>query len=99
MERDCIISHGAASFLKERLIMVSDLYEVHICSKCGLIAVADPEHKRYFCRVCTDKSSALPTVFTSEGISHVPEIFRVQVPYAAKLLFQELMSMLILPKI
>jgi DNA-directed RNA polymerase II subunit RPB2 len=91
MERDCIISHGAASFLRERLLLVSDVYRMHVCSKCGLIAVADFDKKRFFCGTCQKKEISPD--------SSSQRVFQVMIPYAAKLLFQELMSMLIKPQI
>lgn len=37
MERDCMISHGTAAFLKDRLFDCSDSYQVPLCDKCGMI--------------------------------------------------------------
>jgi len=38
MERDCIISHGMALFLKERTLEVADAYSTYVCGTCGLFA-------------------------------------------------------------
>lgn len=59
-----MIAHGASSFLKERLMDMSDPYQMPVCDKCGRIISGT-------C-VCGSKTSD------------------VQLPYAAKLLFQEL---------
>lgn len=40
MERDCAIAHGAARFLKERMMDQSDACRAHICARCGLLASA-----------------------------------------------------------
>ena len=52
MERDCIISHGISEFLRERLFIVSDKFRIHVCSRCGMMAVANIAKNIYECTMC-----------------------------------------------
>jgi DNA-directed RNA polymerase II subunit RPB2 len=83
MERDCMISHGASRFTRGRLYDASDKYSVHICNKCGLIAAYNDALHIHFCKVCNNRSDFSYT----------------EIPYSCKLLFQELMTMNVVPRI
>tara|TARA_B100001057_G_scaffold350426_1_gene351904 strand:+ start:26 stop:2791 length:2766 start_codon:yes stop_codon:yes gene_type:complete len=83
MERDCMIAHGALSFLKERLMDVSDLFRINVCNVCGLFAVVNKKEQLYMCTNC----------------KHYTELKEIQIPYACKLLIQELQGMMISPQL
>ena len=83
MERDCMISHGAARFTKDRIYDCSDKFHVFTCNKCGLIAAHNDKEQIHLCKVCENRT----------------DFSRVNIPYAAKLLFQELMAMNIAARI
>ena len=83
MERDCLIGHGAALLLRERLLEESDKYTAMVCETCGMLAVYDRTRDRYFCPVCGTRTT----------------ISQVTMSYAFKLVIQELMSLGIWPKL
>ncbi len=83
MERDCMASHGASRFVKERLYDVSDAFRVHVCNKCGLICAFNNSKHIHECKTCNNRT----------------DFKYVEIPYACKLMFQELITMNIAPRI
>ncbi len=83
MERDCLIGHGAAMLLRDRLLEESDKYLLYVCENCGYIAYFDIKRRAYVCRICEDDAQISPVVIS----------------YAFKLLLQELMSLCVAPKL
>ena len=77
MERDCVVAHGMAEFTKERLMECSDAFSCYSCKDCGLMAIANPDQSIWACRGCGN----------STNFSHI------NIPYATKLLLQELETM------
>ena len=83
MERDCMVAHGSLQFLKERTLDVSDNYRIFTCNLCGLIAPVNPKEGIFSCKKCNNYS----------------DFSQIRMPYACKLLIQELESMSLAPRL
>lgn len=80
---NCMIAHGAVGFLKERMMDVSDKFTVYICNECGLFSSVNPDDDaERKCGSCDNYS----------------EFTELNIPYACKLLMQELEGMMITPR-
>lgn len=83
MERDAVCAHGVTEFTKERLMECSDLFRCWSCGDCGLIAVVNPKEGVWNCRGCGNTTN----------------FAAIEIPYAYKLLLQELETMSISSRI
>ncbi|KAJ3672618.1 hypothetical protein LUZ60_007339 [Juncus effusus] len=83
MERDCLIAYGASMLIFERLMLSSDPYQVQVCGKCGLLGYYNHKLKKSYCSMCKNGES----------------MATMKLPYACKLLFQELQSMNVTPRL
>jgi DNA-directed RNA polymerase beta subunit len=77
MERDCVAAHGITEFTKERFMECSDLFRCWSCRDCGLLAIANPKEGIWACKGCGNTTN-----FSA-----------IEIPYAYKLLMQELETM------
>tara|TARA_B110000902_G_scaffold264137_1_gene344822 strand:+ start:17 stop:847 length:831 start_codon:yes stop_codon:yes gene_type:complete len=87
MERDAMLAHGTPFFLRGRLFLDSDAFRVTICCNCGFfldlkINISSTLRKKWHCQVCRNYTNAK----------------EIAMPYASKLLFQELLAAGITPK-
>jgi len=93
MERDVMIAHGMTRFCKERMFDVSDKYSTHVCKRCGIIAAyndgtknkmyTNSDFTKYQCNTCDNKT----------------DFAKVEIPYAYKLMSQELQTINVVPRI
>jgi DNA-directed RNA polymerase II subunit RPB2 len=92
MERDCMIAHGMARFLRERMMDLSDRFEIYVCKDCHMCAISNPDMNIYFCKSCQTRNYQNGQIYT-------PRIAKVLLPYSMKLLQNELLAMCITTKL
>jgi len=93
MERDVMIAHGMSRFCRERLYDASDKYSVHVCKRCGMTAsYNDGTQNRMF-------SKEDFTIHLCKTCNNTTEFSKVEIPYAYKLMSQELQTINVLPRI
>jgi len=83
MERDCMCSHGASMFTKGRMMDASDAFGTYVCRCCGSIAAYNNQKHIHKCNQCDNRT----------------DFSYIELPYACKLLFQELLTMNVAPRI
>ena len=75
--------------MKERLLDESDPDDEYICVNCGEIAIFDHRRGIKYCPICGE----------TEELHDNRKIPSVRIPYAFKLLLDELKSMCVYPKL
>ena len=101
MERDAILAHGSNLFLKESMLERADKYSIWVSDKSGLFSIVN-QKKNIYKDFSSDAykheiENNIPKKTQTE-ISHV-NYHKILVPYAFKLLIQELEVMNIGPRI
>ena len=77
MEVECNWGHGSLHFLKERLLECSDNYRLFVCKECHNLSNVNPDANIYKCHICKNNTN----------------FSQIRIPYACKLLFQEIQAM------
>jgi len=94
MDRDAILGHGIAAFVKESYMERSDGMKMPICIACGTIPIYNPKLNLQICALCDG-----PVQFIGDTIKNLEiipplgrpksKIVEVEIPYSMKLLTQE----------
>lgn len=96
MERDGVLAHGASQFLQESLMVRGDEYYMAVCNQTGMIAIYN-ENKNIFLSPMSD--GPLKFNHNNDGTMNIDTVSKhgrsfsiIRVPYAFKLLVQELQT-------
>jgi len=95
MERDSVISHGAANFLTESMMERGDKYYMAVCNKSGMVAIYNPTKNLFMSPMADGPIKFIGSIaennMTVENITkHGRSFSIVCIPYSLKLLLQEI---------
>jgi len=97
MERDGVIAHGAAGFLQESLLVRGDEYYMAVCNNTGTIAVYNKSQNLFLSPMADGPIKFHESIDKNLNIENVSRFGRnfsiLRIPYALKLLIQELQAM------
>jgi len=97
MERDGIIAHGAAGFLQESMLTRGDEYYMAVCNNTGTIAIYNNTQNLFLSPMADGPIKFQETLDHTLNIENVTKYGRnfsiLKIPYAFKLLIQELQTM------
>ena len=103
MERDGVLGHGASYFLNESFLIRGDEYFMAVCNKTGNVAIYNPSKNLFFSPAIDGPIKFNTNVDGTQNMENLTRFGRsfsiVRVPYAMKLLMQELMVLNIQMKI
>jgi DNA-directed RNA polymerase II subunit RPB2 len=99
MERDVMIAHGMSKFCRERLYDVSDKYSVHVCRKCGMIASFNDGAASNHKTIAGRETGADFSIHLCNTCNNMTDFAKVDVPYAYKLMAQELQTINVVPRL
>jgi hypothetical protein len=97
MERDGILGHGATKFLQESMLIRGDEYFMAVCNQTGMVAIYNDNYNLFMSPYADGPIRFHGTLDDKLQIDNVSKYGRsfsvLRVPYAFKLLIQELQTM------
>ena len=97
MDRDCLIGHGISHFVKESMMVRGDQFKVAVCNKTGCVAVYNESNNIFLSPMADGPVKFTGNLVDDLNVINVSKYGRdfsiINVPYAFKLLIQELQTM------